>query len=266
MSEREVNYTIGVDLGTTHCAVAAVDHDLSEGEEIALEVLRVPQSVAPGEVEARDLLPSFLYLPHDQELPAGSTALPWNPTPAHLVGELARRLGAGSPTRLVSSAKSWLSHPGVDRRGAILPLLRASSQMSFQMLREIGPQVARVATPRFAHGIEHGRGLGEDEPEDLPHARCHIPPHPLDRCDYGFASLPRHLERVRREQDPPPECVAQPESLMFRKRQRVEPDAQDVRPGVARCGYPVFRHEGSSTILKLTFARTLRWLFSRRWR
>ncbi|MAQ18836.1 MAG: nucleotide-binding protein [Sandaracinus sp.] len=122
MSEREVNYTIGVDLGTTHCAVAAVDHDLSEGEEIALEVLRVPQSVAPGEVEARDLLPSFLYLPHDQELPAGSTALPWNPTPAHLVGELARRLGAGSPTRLVSSAKSWLSHPGVDRRGAILPV------------------------------------------------------------------------------------------------------------------------------------------------
>ena len=120
--ERDVTYTIGVDLGTTHCAVAAVDHDLSEGEEVALEVLRVPQSVAPGEVEARDLLPSFLYLPHEQELPAGATALPWSPTPAHLVGELARRLGAGSPTRLVASAKSWLSHPGVDRRGAILPV------------------------------------------------------------------------------------------------------------------------------------------------
>ena len=117
----EPTYTIGVDLGTTHCAVAAVDHDLSEGEEIALEVLRVPQSVAPGEVEARDLLPSFLYLPHESELPAGATALPWSPTPAHLVGELARRLGSKSPSRLVSSAKSWLSHPGVDRRGAILP-------------------------------------------------------------------------------------------------------------------------------------------------
>ncbi len=118
----ELTYTIGVDLGTTHCAVAAVDHDLSEGEEIALEVLRVPQSIAPGEVEARDLLPSFLYLPHESELPAGATALPWSPTPAHLVGELARQLGGKSPGRLVSSAKSWLSHSGVDRRGAILPV------------------------------------------------------------------------------------------------------------------------------------------------
>ena len=123
MSETdELTYTIGVDLGTTHCAVAAVDHDLSEGEEIALEVLRVPQSIAPGEVEARDLLPSFLYLPHESELPAGATALPWSPTPAHLVGELARQLGGKSPGRLVSSAKSWLSHAGVDRRGAILPV------------------------------------------------------------------------------------------------------------------------------------------------
>ncbi|MBO6934628.1 MAG: Hsp70 family protein [Deltaproteobacteria bacterium] len=118
----ELTYTIGVDLGTTHCAVAAVDHDLSEGEEIALEVLRVPQSIAPGEVEARDLLPSFLYLPHESELPAGATALPWSPTPAHLVGELARQLGGKTPGRLVSSAKSWLSHSGVDRRGAILPV------------------------------------------------------------------------------------------------------------------------------------------------
>ena len=122
MSERDVTYTIGVDLGTTHCAVAAVDHDLSEGEEIALDALRVPQSVAPGEVEPRDLLPSFVYLPHEKELPAGATALPWNPTPIHLVGELARRLGAGTPGRLVASAKSWLSHPGVDRRGTILPV------------------------------------------------------------------------------------------------------------------------------------------------
>lgn len=123
MSEAdEPTYTIGVDLGTTHCAVAAVDHDLSEGEEIALEVLRVPQSIAPGEVEPRDLLPSFVYLPHESELPAGATALPWNPTPAHLVGELARQLGGKSPDRLVASAKSWLSHAGVDRRGAILPV------------------------------------------------------------------------------------------------------------------------------------------------
>ena len=118
----KVTYAIGVDLGTTHCAVAAVDLDLSEGEEIALEPQRIIQSVAPGEADARTLLPSFLYLPHEQELAAGSAALPWNATPAHVVGEIARRLGAATPSRLVTSAKSWLSHAGVDRRERILPL------------------------------------------------------------------------------------------------------------------------------------------------
>lgn len=115
------SYAIGVDLGTTHCALSFVDLDLSEGEEVAHEVLSLPQAVAPGELEERMLLPSFLYLPHPQELPPGAAALPWNPTPAYVVGEIARRLGAQTPLRLVSSAKSWLCHPGVDRKGAILP-------------------------------------------------------------------------------------------------------------------------------------------------
>lgn len=116
-----MSYTLGVDLGTTHCALSAVDLDLSEGEEVALRSVPIPQTIAPGEVEARPLLPSFLYLPHAEELRAGSTALPWSATPAHVVGEIARSLGAKTPIRLVSSAKSWLCHPGVDRRGSILP-------------------------------------------------------------------------------------------------------------------------------------------------
>ena len=36
-----------------------------------------------------------------------------------MVGEFARTHGAKVPTRLVSSAKSWLSHAGVDRQSAI---------------------------------------------------------------------------------------------------------------------------------------------------
>ena len=119
---RGPKYAIGVDLGTTHCALSYVDLDLSEGEEVAQRVLPIPQAIAPGEVEARSLLPSFLYLPHPSELEPGAAALPWNPTPAHLVGEIARRLGAKTPIRLVSSAKSWLCHSGVDRRGKILPV------------------------------------------------------------------------------------------------------------------------------------------------
>ncbi|MBX3249708.1 MAG: Hsp70 family protein [Myxococcales bacterium] len=121
MSEKTAQYAIGVDLGTTHCALSFVDLDLSEGEEVAHEVMGLPQVVAPGELETRELLPSFLYLPHPQELPPGAAALPWNETPAYVVGEIARRLGAQTPLRLVSSAKSWLCHPGVDRKGAILP-------------------------------------------------------------------------------------------------------------------------------------------------
>ena len=114
-------YAIGVDLGTTHCALSFVDLLKSEGEEVKQEFFPIAQVIIPGEVDNRWLLPSFLYLPHPQELKPGAAALPWNPTPAYIVGEIARNLGARTPIRLVSSAKSWLCHSGVDRRGAILP-------------------------------------------------------------------------------------------------------------------------------------------------
>jgi molecular chaperone DnaK (HSP70) len=83
--------------------------------------MRIPQLTAPGAIEERDLLPSFLYLPHASELPPGDLALPWTNARDFAVGEMARSRGAGTPIRLVSSAKSWLCHPGADRRAAILP-------------------------------------------------------------------------------------------------------------------------------------------------
>jgi len=67
------------------------------------------------------LLPSFLYLPHESELTAADMALPWGAQQDFVVGELARTRGAATPIRLVSSAKSWLCHPGVDRRSPLLP-------------------------------------------------------------------------------------------------------------------------------------------------
>jgi molecular chaperone DnaK (HSP70) len=115
-------YAIGIDLGTTHSALSYVDLEASEGETTAHGVLAVPQLTAPGTVEALPLLPSFLYLPHPDELAPGELALPWaTGGAAPVVGEMARSRGAGTPIRLVSSAKSWLCHPGVDRRAAILP-------------------------------------------------------------------------------------------------------------------------------------------------
>jgi hypothetical protein len=114
-------YVVGIDLGTTNSALAYADTGVPEGKDVTLAHMPVPQVVHPGAVEDRPLLPSFLYLPGPNELPAGSLKLPWAPNRDHAVGEFARNHGSQVPTRLVSSAKSWLSHPGVDRRAPILP-------------------------------------------------------------------------------------------------------------------------------------------------
>ncbi len=120
-------YAIGIDLGTTHSALSYVNLQASDGEKTAHGVLAIPQLTAPGTVEDLPLLPSFLYLPHAEELAPGENKLPWQQSDAELsgvagvAGEMARSRGATTPIRLVSSAKSWLSHPGVDRRSALLP-------------------------------------------------------------------------------------------------------------------------------------------------
>lgn len=114
-------YAIGIDLGTTHSALSYLPLDSKEGRGAGQAVLPVPQLTAPGTIEPRSLLPSFLYLAAANEFPAGSLGLPWNKSLGLIAGELARTHGAKVPTRLVSSAKSWLGHPTVDRRAPILP-------------------------------------------------------------------------------------------------------------------------------------------------
>jgi hypothetical protein len=116
------DYAVGIDLGTTNCAVSYFDLQKDQARGPEQTMLTIPQLTALGTVEARPLLPSFLYLPHAQEFPAGSLSLPWDPSGAALaVGEFARAHGSKVPTRLVASAKSWLCHAGVDRTSAILP-------------------------------------------------------------------------------------------------------------------------------------------------
>lgn len=114
-------YAIGIDLGTTHSALSYLELDSKNGRGAGQAVLPVPQLTSPGTIESKQLLPSFLYLAAATEFPAGSLALPWNKSIGFVTGELARTHGAKVPTRLVSSAKSWLGHPTVDRRAPILP-------------------------------------------------------------------------------------------------------------------------------------------------
>ncbi len=117
----QARYSIGIDLGTTHCALSYVDRQASDGEKVVQHVLNIPQLTAPASVEDKPLLPSFLYLPHESELTPADIALPGMDVQNSVVGEFARTRGANTPIRLVSSAKSWLCHPGVDRRSALLP-------------------------------------------------------------------------------------------------------------------------------------------------
>ncbi len=115
-------YVIGIDLGTTNCALAYAPRAGRSARAAAGSLFEIPQLVNPGEVRDEPLLPSFLYLPGAADFPAGSIALPWDDSPRYVVGALAQKRGAEVASRLVSSAKSWLSHPGVDRTAPILPL------------------------------------------------------------------------------------------------------------------------------------------------
>ena len=118
-------FVIGIDLGTTNCALAYAD--TGAGGDPKAKPFGIPQVVNPGIVEERELLPSFLYLPGANEQPAGALKLPWDAERDYCVGEFARNFGAKVPTRLVASAKSWLCHPGVDRVAAILPFRAGES-------------------------------------------------------------------------------------------------------------------------------------------
>jgi hypothetical protein len=115
-------YLIGIDLGTTNSALAYVDLSAAKAGGVPrIEHFQVPQLVKQGETGPRDLLPSFLYLPGPHDLPPKATALPWDADCPYAVGEFARNQGARVTGRLVTSAKSWLCHAGVDRSAPLLP-------------------------------------------------------------------------------------------------------------------------------------------------
>ncbi|MDP3011015.1 MAG: Hsp70 family protein [Methylococcales bacterium] len=115
------HFFVGIDLGTTHCVLSYAQASDDEDAEFSQQVMAIPQLTALGMVEDKNQLPSFLYQAHEAEIGAGETALPWTNNPEYLVGEVARNLGSKTPIRLVSSAKSWLCHAGVDCKAPILP-------------------------------------------------------------------------------------------------------------------------------------------------
>ena len=100
----EPRYAIGIDLGTTHCALSYVDIEASDGDQASQAVLQIPQLTGPGSIDELALLPSFLYLPHASELAEGDLSVPWSAAQDYAVGEMARTRGAATPAGVKSSA------------------------------------------------------------------------------------------------------------------------------------------------------------------
>jgi molecular chaperone DnaK (HSP70) len=111
---------VGIDLGTTNSVLAYLNGTGAE-QDGQIQILDIPQLVNPGEVADQAFLPSFLYIPSEVDFPQDSLQLPWERHSPYVIGELARKRGAENPLRLVASAKSWLSHAGVNRTAPVLP-------------------------------------------------------------------------------------------------------------------------------------------------
>ncbi|MBF0498820.1 MAG: Hsp70 family protein [Candidatus Riflebacteria bacterium] len=107
---------VGIDLGTTNTVVTHTTISAAEDKKPEIKVFPLIQEFAQGSVEERDILPSFLF-----ERLQEKAALPWKRESPFIVGEYARERGAEVPARLISSAKSWLCNPRVNRRDPILP-------------------------------------------------------------------------------------------------------------------------------------------------
>ena len=115
MSKR---FSLGIDLGTTNCAIAVTDLELDQSE-----VVELTQILGPNQIGERATLPSALYIPHPDQFPENSFPLPWEKEAqdATIIGHFAREHGALIPDRLVTSAKSWLSNAHIDPRHRSLP-------------------------------------------------------------------------------------------------------------------------------------------------
>jgi molecular chaperone DnaK (HSP70) len=111
-------YSIGIDLGTTNCVLAFAE---VTAEQPTIELLKIPQITAPNQTETPPQLPSFLYVPSDQESESGAFAIPGLPAYPTVNGTYARQISAEKPERSIAASKSWLCHSGVDRHAPLLP-------------------------------------------------------------------------------------------------------------------------------------------------
>jgi len=107
---------VGIDLGTSHTSLAFAP--CAPGAPVT--ALPIQQWVEGRRRDERVLLPSVAYAPLSGELGVGE-GTSQDAGASWVIGEWARVRSAETVGRGITSAKSWLCHPGVDRLGKILP-------------------------------------------------------------------------------------------------------------------------------------------------
>jgi hypothetical protein len=186
-------YVVGIDLGTTNCAAAFVDsqsnasQSTNSGDDWKVETFAIPQWVDWGQIERRTTLPSFHYELPPAEQASLAAGLPWetetkqqpktgDPAERFAVGILARDAGMRRPGRRIASAKSWLSHDGVDRSAPLLP---------WQGDSDVARHSPVAVSSRY---LQHIRAAWDDAHPD----------HPLHQQDVVI-TLPASFDEVARE-------------------------------------------------------------------
>ncbi|MEW6270596.1 MAG: Hsp70 family protein [Thermodesulfobacteriota bacterium] len=182
-------FIVGIDLGTTNSALAYVDTAQLEerGKSADIRTFDVPQVTAPGTVEPRALLPSFLYLATAEEAAAEGLRLPWQKEASGaVVGALAAKRAAEAPDRVVSSAKSWLCNERVDRTAPILPWVPDAGHAADPALPRCSPLAAATAY------LAHLRDAWD-------HAFAASDPDARLACQDVFLTVPASFDAVARE-------------------------------------------------------------------
>ncbi len=169
-------YCVGIDLGTTNSVVAYAEVG-TENKSPEIRLLPIPQIVGPGQIESLTSLPSFLYLPRDNEvdtlridasmLPSGELPTSFPDPREGVVGVYAREQSADNPQRVVVAAKSWLCHTKVGRTDAVLP---------WQSPAEVPKVSAFECTRRYLqHLIAAWHAAFPDAPIDQQHVVLTVP-------------------------------------------------------------------------------------------
>ena len=151
---------VGIDLGTTNSALYAAEPGMPGESPSRIRLFPIPQLTGPGEINRLSILPSFVYLAGDYDVQRESLRMPWDTAlaaPDRMVGAYARDHGSRIPARLVSSAKSWLCHSGVDRKAPILPW---GADASIPKISPVQASAAYLAHMRAAWNHLHA-----DEPD-----------------------------------------------------------------------------------------------------